>query len=100
MGEVASENSDFVVVTSDNPRKENPAQIIRDVVGGFDIHFKDFFVEEQRENAIEKALNLAEKGDMVVIAGKGHEDYQIFKDRTIHFDDYEVVRKIMRGKSA
>ena len=100
MGEVASKNSDFIVVTSDNPRKEDPAGIIRDVVGGFDRHFKDFFIVEERENAIRKALDLAEKGDMVVVAGKGHEDYQIFKDRTIHFDDYEVVRKILRGKNA
>jgi UDP-N-acetylmuramoyl-L-alanyl-D-glutamate--2,6-diaminopimelate ligase len=49
-----------------------------------------------REKAIKKALDMARKGDLVVVAGKGHEDYQIFRDRTIHFDDYEVVRKLIK----
>lgn len=95
MGEVVSQNADFLVVTSDNPRQEEPAAIIREIVAGFPPGFKNYMSEIDRETAIEKALNMAVKGDLVVVAGKGHENYQIFKDRTIHFDDYEVVQKLM-----
>lgn len=98
MGKAASIIADFVVVTSDNPRKEEPEAIIEDIMEGFDPAFKDFIIEIEREKAIKKALNMAAKGDLVVVAGKGHEDYQIFKDKTIHFDDYEVVRKLMKKK--
>ncbi len=98
MGKAASKNADFVVVTSDNPRKEDPESIINDILQGFDPSFKDFIVEIDREKAIDKALNMAARGDLVVVAGKGHEDYQIFKDKTIHFDDYEVVQKRMKKK--
>ena len=100
MGAVASENSDFVVVTSDNPRSEDPTDIIDDIINGFTKNFTDYHIEVKREKAIQKALNMADTGDLVVIAGKGHEDYQIFKDKTIHFDDYEIVQKVLRGKSA
>jgi len=98
MGETVSKNADFLVVTSDNPRQEDPAAIIREIRAGFAPGFENFITEIDRETAIEKALYLAVKGDMVVVAGKGHEDYQIFKDRTIHFDDYEVVRKLMEKR--
>jgi UDP-N-acetylmuramoyl-L-alanyl-D-glutamate--2,6-diaminopimelate ligase len=95
MGETVSKNADFLVVTSDNPRQEDPEAIIKDVQAGFPPDFKNYITEIDRETAIEKALYLANKGDLVVVAGKGHENYQIFKDRTIHFDDYEVVQKLM-----
>jgi UDP-N-acetylmuramoyl-L-alanyl-D-glutamate--2,6-diaminopimelate ligase len=98
MGKAASKNADFVVVTSDNPRKEQPEAIIKDILVGFDPTFKDFIIEIDREKAIRKALNMASKGDLVVVAGKGHEDYQIFRDKTIHFDDYEVVRTLMKKR--
>jgi UDP-N-acetylmuramoyl-L-alanyl-D-glutamate--2,6-diaminopimelate ligase len=96
MGTAASDNADFVFVTSDNPRQEDPRAIIKDILEGFKPGFKDYVVEPDRETAIKKALEMARKGDLVAVAGKGHEDYQIFKDKTIHFDDYEVVRKLMK----
>ncbi len=99
MGKAASKNADFVVVTSDNPRNEEPKKIIEDIIKGFDKDFVNFQIEVEREKAIRKALSIAEKGDCVVIAGKGHEDYQIFKDRVIHFDDYEIVNKFLREKN-
>jgi len=99
MGKVASKNADFVVVTSDNPRNEEPKNIIEDIIKGFDKDFINFQIEVEREKAIRKALSIAEKGDCVVIAGKGHEDYQIFNDRVIHFDDYEIVNKFLREKN-
>ncbi len=96
MGEAASRFADFVVLTSDNPRTEEPAAIAADIIPGFVPGFKNYIVELDRETAIRKALEMAQIGDLVVVAGKGHEDYQIFKDRTIHFDDYEVVRKALK----
>lgn len=98
MGSAACGNADFVVVTSDNPRAEDPMAIIGDVVAGFDKGFGDYLVEADRKKAIKKAVDMAGKGDLVVVAGKGHEDYQIFKDKTIHFDDYEVVAEIVKEK--
>lgn len=98
MGQAASRYSDFVVVTSDNPREEEPQAIIADIICGFVPGLKDYIVEVDREEAIRKALYLASPGDLVVIAGKGHEDYQIFRDQTIHFDDYEVVERIVANR--
>lgn len=100
MGQVASVNADLVVVTSDNPRNEDPNRIIDDIVSGFGSDFKNYIREVDREKAIERALSEASSGDLVVIAGKGHEDYQIFRDKTIHFDDYEVTRRILGENNA
>ena len=100
MGQVASQLADVVAVTSDNPRQEEPQAIIQDVVAGMEPGFKAVQIEADRRQAIGRAIDLAKKGDLVVIAGKGHEDYQIFKDRRIHFDDFEVVREKMRGRNA
>ncbi len=94
MGRAAASIADRVIVTSDNPRSEEPGAIIRDIeegMGGIEHE-----VEPDRRKAIHLALRTASTGDMVVIAGKGHEDYQIFKDRTIHFDDAEIVREFLR----
>jgi len=92
MGKIASEYSDMTIITSDNPRTEDPSKIIDDILNGI-LKNKDYKIEPDRKNAIEYALNTAKKGDIVVIAGKGHEDYQILKDKTIHFDDSEIVRE-------
>ncbi len=92
MGSVAERLSDVVIVTSDNPRTEEPLRIIEDILSG--IKNKDVLVEPDRYYAIKKALEMAKKGDIVAILGKGHEDYQILKDKTIHFDDREVVREL------
>jgi len=100
MAQVACRYADWVVVTSDNPRQEDPQAIIADITAGFAGGFASFSTEPDRRAAIENALDMAAKGDVVLITGKGHEDYQIFKDRTVHFDDFEVVRGKMREKHA
>jgi UDP-N-acetylmuramoyl-L-alanyl-D-glutamate--2,6-diaminopimelate ligase len=93
MGRVAGSLSDVVVLTSDNPRTEDPVGIILQVQDGLAGTGAQRHVEVDRRTAIAYALGLAGKGDVVLVAGKGHEDYQIFADRTIHFDDREVVRE-------
>lgn len=94
MGKVASKYSDIVIVTSDNPRSENPEDIIEDIKKGIDFS-KKVIIQPDREKAIKDAIYSARKGDVVIIAGKGHENYQIFKDKTIHFSDQEVAKKIL-----
>lgn len=94
MGRAASSLSDLVIVTSDNPRIEDPAAIIRDILPGISDPER-VVVEPDRREAIRKAVALARQGDIVLIAGKGHEDYQIFSTGTIHFDDREVAREVL-----
>jgi len=99
MGEAAIELSDYVIVTSDNPRSEDPERIALDIEVGIKRKGKNNYQTIiDRFQAIEKALSMAEKGDLVVLAGKGHEQYQIFKDRSVPFDDREVARKILLEK--
>lgn len=93
MGAVAGELSDIAVLTSDNPRTEDPVGIILQVQDGLAGTRAEAHVEVDRRRAIALALSLARDGDAVLVAGKGHEDYQIFADRTVHFDDREVVRE-------
>ncbi len=100
MAQVASRYADRVVVTSDNPRQEEPQAIMADITAGFAPGFTAFHAEADRRAAIGLAIDLAEAGDVVLIAGKGHEDYQIFRDRTVHFDDFEVVREKMGKRHA
>ncbi len=96
MGEVAAAFADLSFITSDNPRSEDPAAIIAEIEQGFiGRSAKNYKIIPDRREAIVQALATARKGDAIIIAGKGHEDYQIFKDRTIHFDDAEVVRSIL-----
>jgi UDP-N-acetylmuramyl tripeptide synthase len=92
MGAAAAELSDVVVVTSDNPRSEDPLAIINDAMVGVQRHSSRVVVEPDRRTAIRKALREASKGDIVILAGKGHETYQILKDRTIDFDDRTEAR--------
>lgn len=94
MGAIGTGLSDLAVITSDNPRTEVPESIIEDILRGIPDK-NNVIVEPDRKNAIQKAISLANKGDTVVIAGKGHEDYQIFKDKTIHFDDRETAREFI-----
>lgn len=98
MGEIAGEYGDLVIVTSDNPRTEDPRKIIAEIQPGVEKNTKDYEVEVDRRTAIQKAISMAERGDLIVIAGKGHETYQIFKNRTIHFDDAEEARKAIRAQ--
>lgn len=92
MGEVSGNLSDYTVITSDNPRNEEPDSIIADIVTGISKTPGRYEIEPDRSKAIKLSINMAEKGDTVLIAGKGHEDYQIFADKTIHFDDCEHAR--------
>ena len=95
-GEIACKLSDIAVITSDNPRSEEPIAIINDIKN--DLSYDNFIVEENRAKAIEKAIDMAKKDDVILIAGKGHETYQILKDKTIHFDEREVVIDILNKK--
>ena len=97
MGQVAGELSDLVILTSDNPRSEEPLQIMNDVLVGLRRTDTKTIVEPNRAEAIRKAIEEAHAGDIVILAGKGHETYQIFRDRTIHFDDREVAREALRA---
>ena len=94
MGKAATENSNFTIITSDNPRTENPLQIIADILPGIKEN-ASCEVEPDRAKAIEKALAMTEKDDIVLIAGKGHEDYQDIMGVRHHFDDREEVRKFI-----
>lgn len=97
MGEVAAKLADWTFLTSDNPRSEDPLAIIADIEKGFNLkEAKNYCVIPDRREAIEQALASAKKGDYVLIAGKGHEQYQIFKDRTVPFDDTEVICSILK----
>ena len=93
MGAIAEELADKVIVTSDNPRSEDPQQIITDILAGFK-SVNDVIVEPDRELAIKEAYKIAQPNDVVLVAGKGHENYQILANETIHFDDREKVREI------
>jgi UDP-N-acetylmuramoyl-L-alanyl-D-glutamate--2,6-diaminopimelate ligase len=91
MGGVATSNADLAVITSDNPRSEDPADIIAEIEPGAAAGAGAYVVEPDRRSAIRLAMSEARTGDVVVIAGKGHETYQELADRTIAFDDREVA---------
>jgi UDP-N-acetylmuramoyl-L-alanyl-D-glutamate--2,6-diaminopimelate ligase len=94
MGKIGTELSNLALVTSDNPRTEEPMDIISEIEAGIEKH--NYIVIEDRREAIKEAMKLAKKDDVIVIAGKGHEDYQILKDKTIHFDEREVIKEIIK----
>ena len=98
MGAIAERIADKIIITSDNPRSEDPQQIITDIIAGLkNVNTETVIVEPDRGHAIALLKTIAENNDVVVIAGKGHENYQILKDRTIHFDDREEARKVFEG---
>jgi len=94
MGRIATEKSDFSVITSDNPRTENPENIIADILKGVPASASHATITDRRE-AIEYAISRAEKNDLVLIAGKGHEDYQVLGTQKEYFDDREVARDFL-----
>ena len=95
IGKICSDLSYKVIFTSDNPRSENPESIIKDIVSGVSNYNNNkILVEIERSKAIEEAKKNSEEGDIVLIAGKGHEDYQIFKNKVIKFDDFKIAKKI------
>ena len=95
MGKVAVYNADYIIITSDNPRSEEPSKIIEDILEGTQGTNKPIKVIENRIEAINYAISIAQKDDIVVLAGKGHETYQILKEGTIHLDEREVVREAL-----
>ncbi len=95
MAQAASQASDFVVLTSDNPRSEDPIAIMNDALVGLRRFDTPHIIEPDRAKAIRAALEEAKDGDIVILAGKGHETYQVLKDRVIHFDDREVARGVL-----
>ncbi|NIA12926.1 MAG: UDP-N-acetylmuramoyl-L-alanyl-D-glutamate--2,6-diaminopimelate ligase [Nitrospiraceae bacterium] len=101
MGAVAAELSDFAIVTSDNPRTEDPNTIIAQIEPGVEsagmVRNRDYRVIPDRAEAIHTAIGMAKRGDLVLLAGKGHEDYQILGTARIHFDDREVARAALEG---
>ncbi len=100
MGRAAIQNADIVVVTSDNPRSESPAAIIDEILSGIrrenGTESQRCWVEVDRREGIRRAITLARAGDTIIIAGKGHEDYQLIGEQRYHFDDREVVREILQ----
>ncbi len=94
MGKIASELADQIIITSDNPRSEDPNQIIADILAGIP-SLKKVKVENDRAKAIGEAIRAAKQGDLVLVAGKGHENYQILADKTIHFDDLEEICRVL-----
>jgi UDP-N-acetylmuramoyl-L-alanyl-D-glutamate--2,6-diaminopimelate ligase len=98
MGEAAGRSSDVVVLTSDNPRSEDPLLIINDAIVGVQRTKAKVLVEPDRERAIEIALDQARPGDIVLLAGKGHETSQVLRDASIDFDDREMARRMLRQR--
>lgn len=95
MGKIAAELSDYVIFTSDNPRTENPSKIIEDILSG--VKTNNYEVELDRKLAIKKGLDMINENDVVLILGKGHEDYQIIGREKIHLDDSEEVLKYIKS---
>lgn len=103
MGRIGAEYSDIVIVTSDNPRTEDPDMIVKEVAAGVEEVASQkkklsYEILVNRRDAIRRAIAIAQAGDIVIIAGKGHENYQILKDKTIHFDDREEARAALKGE--
>ena len=94
MAQIAKKGSEQLILTSDNPRDEEPAAILKDMTDGLtEEELRSTLVIEDRAAAIQTACTLAQRGDVILVAGKGHEDYQIIKGVKHHFDDHEVVRR-------
>ena len=93
MGEISGRIADYTIITSDNPRTEEPEEIINQIEKGIKKTKGNYKVIIVRTEVIKEALNIAKKNDMVILAGKGHEDYQIIGHEKIHFSDKEELRK-------
>lgn len=96
MGEISGNIADFTIITSDNPRTEDPEAIVRDIEEGIKRTSGEYIKIVDRRTAIKTALENARKGDIIILAGKGHETYQMFKDKTIKFDEREVVAELLK----
>ncbi|HKV24134.1 MAG TPA: UDP-N-acetylmuramoyl-L-alanyl-D-glutamate--2,6-diaminopimelate ligase [Candidatus Acidoferrum sp.] len=98
MGEVTGRLSDLTILTSDNPRQEDPLKIISDIIVGLQKTAGKYMIEPDREKAIRVAMDEASAGDIILLAGKGHENYQILSDRALEFDDREEARRALRER--
>jgi UDP-N-acetylmuramyl-tripeptide synthetase len=98
MGEVTGRLSDLTILSSDNPRTEDPLKIISDIIVGLQKTAGKYLIEPDREKAIGVAMDEARAGDIVLLAGKGHENYQILADHTLQFDDREMARHALRER--
>jgi UDP-N-acetylmuramoyl-L-alanyl-D-glutamate--2,6-diaminopimelate ligase len=98
MGEVTGRLSDLTILSSDNPRGEDPLKIISDIIVGLQKTSGKYLIEPDREKAVAMAIDEARAGDIVLLAGKGHENYQMLADGTIEFDDREVARRALRER--
>ena len=98
MGSIAEEFSDHLFITSDNPRSEEPQKIVNDILMGIEKR-ENITIEIDRFKAISESIKFANKEDIVLIAGKGHEDYQILNDKVINFDDRKIAYKLLKEKS-
>ncbi len=98
MGKIASDIADFLVVTDDNPRSEDSQDIITEILEGTDSDFSQYVVIPNRKEAIKFIVNKAQKNDVVILAGKGHETYQVLKSETIHFDDCEEAESAILAR--
>jgi len=96
MGRISGQIADFTIITSDNPRSEEPGAIIKEIEEGIKTTNGKYITIVDRREAIKYALQNAQPGDVIVLAGKGHETYQTFKDKTVHFDEREVVREVLQ----
>lgn len=97
MGKIAQKYSDLAIITSDNPRYEEPNEIIKDILIGIDKNKENYIVIVDRKDAIKEAIQSAKEGDIVLIAGKGHENYQIIKDEIVEFDDKLIAKEILNN---
>jgi UDP-N-acetylmuramoyl-L-alanyl-D-glutamate--2,6-diaminopimelate ligase len=95
MGEISGMAADFTIITSDNPRTEEPERIISDIEEGIKKTSGKYIKITDRREAIKYAITHAKPKDIIILAGKGHENYITFKDKTIHFDEREVVKEIL-----
>jgi UDP-N-acetylmuramoyl-L-alanyl-D-glutamate--2,6-diaminopimelate ligase len=98
MGEVTGRLSDLTILSSDNPRTEDPLKIISDIIVGLQKTAGKYLIEPDREKAVGVAMDEARAGDIVLLAGKGHENYQILADHTLEFDDREMARRALRER--
>ncbi|MGM0411171.1 MAG: UDP-N-acetylmuramoyl-L-alanyl-D-glutamate--2,6-diaminopimelate ligase [Bacillota bacterium] len=97
MAKVAAKYSDYFIITTDNPRSEDPEAIISDIIKGLSSNKDNYEIIVDRKEAIFKAIKQAQKNDIIIIFGKGHENYQVFRDKTIHFDDKEEAKKAIKA---
>lgn len=97
MAQIAQKYSDLVIITSDNPRHEDPNEIIKDILLGVDRNKENYIAIEDRKDAIKEAIKRAKEGDIVLIAGKGHENYQIIGDEIVEFDDKLIAKEVLNS---